>query len=66
MLAFVGSDAQNIEVTETPEQILGMHLGQADDGAMTAMPEMPKRRRLDLRRSERIRITGIRSHGRAS
>ena len=27
VLAFVGSDAQRIEVTETPEQLLAMHLG---------------------------------------
>lgn len=29
ILAFVGSEAQKVEVTETPEQILGMHLGPA-------------------------------------
>lgn len=29
ILAFVGSDAQKVEVKETPEQILGMHLGPA-------------------------------------
>ena len=27
VLAFVGGDAQRIEVTETPEQIMAMHLG---------------------------------------
>ncbi len=29
VLAFVGSDAQKVEVVETPEQILNMHLGAA-------------------------------------
>jgi hypothetical protein len=29
ILAFVGSDAQKVAVKETPEQILGMHLGAA-------------------------------------
>jgi hypothetical protein len=29
ILAFVGSDAHDVEVKETPEQILGMHLGPA-------------------------------------
>ena len=27
VLAFVGGDAQKLEVMETPEQILAMHLG---------------------------------------
>jgi hypothetical protein len=29
VLTFVGSDAQKVEVNETPEQILAMHLGTA-------------------------------------
>jgi hypothetical protein len=29
VLAFVGGDAQRVEVKETPEQILGLHLGVA-------------------------------------
>jgi hypothetical protein len=29
VLAFVGSDAQKVEVKETPEQILRLHLGPA-------------------------------------
>jgi hypothetical protein len=29
IIAFVGSDAQKVEVPETPEQILSMHLGGA-------------------------------------
>jgi hypothetical protein len=29
VLAFVGGDAQNVEVVETPERILDMHLGAA-------------------------------------
>ena len=29
VLAFVGGDAQKVEVNETPEQILTMHLGPA-------------------------------------
>jgi hypothetical protein len=29
VLAFVGGDAQKLEVNETPEQILTMHLGPA-------------------------------------
>jgi hypothetical protein len=29
ILAFVGSDAHKVEVVETPEQILGLHLGPA-------------------------------------
>ena len=27
ILAFVGGDAQKVEVVETPEEILAMHLG---------------------------------------
>jgi hypothetical protein len=29
VLAFVGRDTQKVEVKETPEQILGLHLGPA-------------------------------------
>ncbi len=29
VLAFVGGDTQKVEVKETPEQILGLHLGPA-------------------------------------
>jgi hypothetical protein len=29
ILSFVGSDAREVEVKETPEQILSMHLGSA-------------------------------------
>jgi hypothetical protein len=29
VLAFVGGDAQKIEVAETPERIMAMHLGSA-------------------------------------
>jgi hypothetical protein len=29
VLAFVGGDAQTIEVTETPEQIMALHLGSS-------------------------------------
>ena len=31
VLAFVGGDAQTIEVTEPPEQMLAIHLGSSED-----------------------------------
>jgi hypothetical protein len=32
MLAFVGNDAQTVQVTETPEQLLEQHFGSAEKG----------------------------------